>query len=127
MLFLKLVLVPVFLLLVTLAGKRWGPSAAGWLAGLPIVTGPILYFIAVERGPGFAASASTLALSAVFASVSFSVAYAHACRRQGWSVAMVAGLVAAFVVGACVLGLVFYLTALLLERTTMPWKSRQIV
>lgn len=33
----------------------------------------------------------------------------------------------AFVVGACVLGLVFYLTALLLERTTMPWKSRQIV
>lgn len=94
MLFLKLVLVPFFLLLVTLAGKRWGPSAAGWLAGLPIVTGPILYFIAVERGPGFAASASAGALSAVFASVSFSLAYAHVCRRQGWSLAMVAGLAA---------------------------------
>jgi len=30
----------------------------------------------------------------------------------------------AFVVGACLLGLVFYLTTLLLERLTMPWKSR---
>ena len=32
----------------------------------------------------------------------------------------------AFVVGACVLGLVFYLTTLLLERLAMPWKSRLI-
>ena len=128
MLFLKLVLVPVFLLLVTLAGKRWGPSAAGWLAGLPIVTGPILYFIAVERGPGFAASASTLALSAVFASVSFSVAYAHACRRQGWSVAMVAGLVAWFAAASLlsfsppsvVLSLVVALTTLLAAPRVFP-------
>ncbi len=28
----------------------------------------------------------------------------------------------AFVVGACVLGLVFYLAALLLERLVMPWR-----
>jgi NitT/TauT family transport system permease protein len=33
----------------------------------------------------------------------------------------------AFVVGACVLGLIFYLTTLLLERLATPWKSRQIV
>jgi NitT/TauT family transport system permease protein len=32
----------------------------------------------------------------------------------------------AFVAGACILGLVFYLTTLLLERLTMPWKSRLI-
>jgi NitT/TauT family transport system permease protein len=30
----------------------------------------------------------------------------------------------AFVVGACALGLVFYLTTLLLERLAMPWKTR---
>ncbi len=30
----------------------------------------------------------------------------------------------AFVIGACVLGLVFYLTTLLLERLAMPWKTR---
>ena len=32
----------------------------------------------------------------------------------------------AFVVGACVLGLVFYLTTLIVERLAMPWKSRLI-
>ncbi len=32
----------------------------------------------------------------------------------------------AFVVGACVLGLVFYLTTLGIERLAMPWKSRLI-
>jgi NitT/TauT family transport system permease protein len=30
----------------------------------------------------------------------------------------------AFVVGACVLGLLFYLTTLLLERLAMPWRAR---
>jgi NitT/TauT family transport system permease protein len=30
----------------------------------------------------------------------------------------------AFVVGACLLGLAFYLTTLLLERLAMPWRSR---
>jgi NitT/TauT family transport system permease protein len=32
----------------------------------------------------------------------------------------------AFVVGACLLGLVFYLTTLIVERLAMPWKSRLI-
>lgn len=32
----------------------------------------------------------------------------------------------AFVVGACLLGLAFYLTTLLLERLAMPWRSRLI-
>jgi NitT/TauT family transport system permease protein len=32
----------------------------------------------------------------------------------------------AFVVGACLLGLVFYLTTLLLERIAMPWRTRLI-
>jgi NitT/TauT family transport system permease protein len=31
----------------------------------------------------------------------------------------------AFVVGACALGLVFYLTTLLIERLSMPWRARQ--
>lgn len=41
MLLLKLFLVPDFLLLLSLGGKRCRPSVANWLAGLPVVTGPI--------------------------------------------------------------------------------------
>ncbi len=32
----------------------------------------------------------------------------------------------AFVVGACLLGLTFYLVTLLVERLAMPWKQRLI-
>ena len=92
MLALKLLLVPAFLLLVSLAGKRFGPAVAGWLAGLPVVTGPILFFLAMERGTAFAAGAATLSLSAVLASISFSLVYAHAGQRVAWPLALVAGL-----------------------------------
>lgn len=88
MLTLKLLLVPAFLLAITLAGRRWGAAVAGWLAGLPVVTGPILAFLAVEQGAPFAASAAAAALSAVFASVSFSLVYAHAALRLPWWAAL---------------------------------------
>lgn len=99
MLALKLLLVPAFLLLVSLAGKRWGASVAGWLAGLPVVTGPILFFLAVERGAVFTAGAAAMSLSAVLASVAFSVAYSHAAHRMPWPAALVLGL-CAWVLGA---------------------------
>lgn len=102
LLVLKLSLVPAFLLAVSLAGRRWGPQVAGWLAGLPVVAGPILFFLAVERGAAFAAGAATLSLAAVVASVSFSLAYAHAGLRGPWGVALAAGL-AAWAVAASVL------------------------
>jgi hypothetical protein len=89
---LKLLLVPAFLLLVSLAGKRWGPSVAGWLAGLPVVAGPILFFLAVEQGESFASVAATAALSAVFASVAFSAAYAHAAQRLSWAPSLLLAL-----------------------------------
>ncbi|MBC7955777.1 MAG: hypothetical protein H7Y33_07905 [Cytophagales bacterium] len=94
MLALKLLLVPAFLLLVTLAGKRWGAAVAGWLAGLPVVAGPILFFLAVEHGAAFASSAAALSLSAVLASVAFSVAYSHAAHRLPWMASLVLGLCA---------------------------------
>lgn len=94
MLALKLFLVPTFLLLVSLAGKRWGPSVAGWLAGLPVVAGPILFFLAADQGALFAARAAVASLSAVFASVAFSLAYAHAAQRLPWWMCMAVGLLA---------------------------------
>jgi hypothetical protein len=42
-LLLKLLLVPLLIYLVTLAGRRWGPAVAGWLSAFPIVAGPILF------------------------------------------------------------------------------------
>ncbi|MFL9961362.1 hypothetical protein PQR02_09665 [Paraburkholderia sediminicola] len=89
---LKLVLVPAFLAALTLAARVWGPSVAGWLAGLPVVAGPIVLLLALERGPSFAAQASTASIAAIAASEAFNFAYAWSCRRVGWPLALVAGL-----------------------------------
>lgn len=94
MLALKLALVPGFLAALTMAGRMWGPSVAGWLAGLPVVAGPIVLLLALERGPMFAAQASAASIAAIAASEAFNFAYAWTCRVSGWPVALLAGLVA---------------------------------
>ena len=94
MLLLKLVLVPCALAAASWAGRRWGPAAAGWLAGLPIVGGPILFFLAVERGAQFAAQAAAASLAAVVASLSFGAAYAWGAVRGRWPAALLGGLAA---------------------------------
>ncbi len=101
MLALKLVLVPTFLLLVSLAGRRWGASVAGWLAGLPVVAGPIVVLVAYEQGDEFAAVASLAALAAVFAAVAFGAAYSHASTRMRWPSSLAVGLCAWSVAAAC--------------------------
>ncbi|MDD0968247.1 MULTISPECIES: hypothetical protein [Pseudomonas] len=92
MLILKLLLIPGFLLLISLAGKRWGPSVAGWLSGLPVVVGPILFFLAIEQGPAFAAQSAVAALSAMFAMIAFCVTYAQVAQRANWPLALVVSL-----------------------------------
>ena len=84
MLALKLLLVPTFLLLLSIAARRWGPSTGGWLAGLPVVSGPALFFIAIEQGADFAAQASAASLLSVPAIVCFSLVYAHLAQRLNW-------------------------------------------
>jgi hypothetical protein len=82
---LKLALVPMLILGVTLAGRRWGPSVAGWLSAFPIVAGPILFTLNLEQGAAFAAHAAQGTLLAVGAILVFSFAYAWAAAR--WDVA----------------------------------------
>jgi uncharacterized membrane protein (GlpM family) len=91
---LKLLLVPTFIGLVSLAGKRWGPTIAGWLAGLPVVAGPILYLLWLEQGAKFARDAAVYSLAAVAPGMVFAVVYAWASRRWRWP------LTAAFAYGA---------------------------
>ncbi|NMM37481.1 MAG: hypothetical protein HHJ09_08190 [Glaciimonas sp.] len=94
MIALKLTLVPAFLLVVSMSGKWWGPTIAGWLAGLPVVAGPILFLLVLEHGSAFGARAATLSLSAVLASEAFNFAYAWNCRAKPWPIALTTGLIA---------------------------------
>ena len=102
MLLLKLLLVPGLVAAVTLAVRRWGPAAGGWLAGLPVVAGPVLVFYALEQGRAFAAGAAHGTLTGLLATVVFVVTYATDSRRFRWQVCVVVGWIA-FAVAVMVL------------------------
>lgn len=91
---LKLTLVPALIAVVTLAGRRWGPSVAGWLSAFPVVSAPILLFIAIEQGDAFAAKAAAGTLSAVLAILVFAIGYAWTAARYGWGPSLLLGLAA---------------------------------
>jgi hypothetical protein len=93
---LKLLLVPAFLAIISFAGRRWGPGVAGWLAGFPSLTGPILFFLAIERGAAFTTQAAVLSLACVLPAISFGVTYAWSSRRLPWPGALSAAYTAWF-------------------------------
>ncbi|MBK4217650.1 hypothetical protein JJJ17_17095 [Paracoccus caeni] len=101
MLTLKLILVPLALLCVSLFSQWWGPRVAGWLAGLPIIAGPILFLLVLTNGPEFGAQAATLALAATLSSEMFNIAYARSCRRYGWPIAWLFGIGAWLATAVC--------------------------
>jgi hypothetical protein len=81
---LKLLLAPLLILVATLAGRRWGPAVGGWLAGLPLTSGPVSFVLALEQGPEFAARAALGTLFGLISLAAFSFAYGIAARRTGW-------------------------------------------
>src|SRR6266478_5572684 len=97
---LKLVLTPALIGTATLAGRRWGQSVGGWLVGLPLTTGPVAFFIALDHGTAFAAAAVVGSLVGAVAEAAFSVAYGWSATRTAWLPALLAGSAAYTIVAA---------------------------
>jgi hypothetical protein len=64
---LKLIVTPVLIAAASLAGRRWGQAVSGWFVGLPLTSGPIALFVALDHGAGFAAATAVGALAAATA------------------------------------------------------------
>jgi len=84
MLLLKLTLVPLLIGAITLIGRRYGSQLAGLLSGLPVIAGPITYFMYLEQGSDFARHAASATVSGVAALSSFCFAYAWLAARWRW-------------------------------------------
>jgi hypothetical protein len=97
----KLIVTPVMILAASLAGRRWGEALGGWIVGLPLTSGPVAAFLAVERGANFAAEASVGSLAGAIAQVAFVGGYALAAP-WGWPAGLIAGA-AAYAAAALVL------------------------
>jgi hypothetical protein len=101
----KILLAPVCVVAVSLAGRRWGVAAAGVLGGLPVVAGPILLVVTLLHGRDFGAEAAAGTLLGLAALTSFVVIYGRVAATVGAIASVLCGWTA-FLFGVAVLSLV---------------------
>ena len=77
-------MVPLVILIVSQATKLWGPTIGGLLTGLPIVVGPITFFLALEYGPDFALVSALSTLLGVIALSIFCFVYSWCSTKLNW-------------------------------------------
>lgn len=81
----KLFTTPTLILVATLVSRRFGQATGGWLVGLPLTSGPIAVFLAIEQGPRFAQLAADGSLQGTAAQAAFAAAYACLARDRPWT------------------------------------------
>jgi hypothetical protein len=87
----KVLLAPGFVVLASLAGRRFGTRTGGMLGGLPVVAAPILLVYALQHGDRFAANASAATVLGLLSLMGFLLAYAWLAGGRPWWLSLPAG------------------------------------
>jgi hypothetical protein len=101
----KILLSPLCVVAVSLAGRRWGMAVAGVLGGLPVVAGPILLVETLLHGRDFGADAAAGTLLGLAALTAFVVVYGRVALALGPAQSVLCGWTT-FLLGVAVLSLV---------------------
>ncbi|MBV6397377.1 MAG: hypothetical protein HFACDABA_02991 [Anaerolineales bacterium] len=107
LLILKLILAPVIIGSASLAGRKWGPAVSGWIIGLPLTTGPVVFFLALSHDAAFAASATLGVISGGISLVIYALTYAWIATRFRWQAAIIGSLTAFLICTAILQNLSF--------------------
>lgn len=105
---LKLILAPLIIGSASLAGRRWGPAVSGWIVGMPLTSGPIIFFVALGHGVPFAANSILGVLSGGISLVLYALSYAWLAVRFRWQISIAGSL------------LLFSLSTLYLQGISIP-------
>ncbi len=105
---LKLILAPIIIGSASLAGRKWGPAVSGWIVGMPLTSGPVIFFVALSHETAFAANAALGVLSGGLSLVAYALTYSWLATRFRWPVAIGGSL------------LVFAISTALLKNFTFP-------
>jgi hypothetical protein len=105
---LKLILAPVIIGCASLAGRKWGPAVSGWIVGMPLTSGPVVFFVALSHGALFAESSALGVLSGGISLVLYALTYAWLATRFPWFVSIAGSI------------LVFSLSTLVLQTASIP-------
>ena len=101
---LKIAVPPILVALMSLAARRWGPTVGGLLMGLPWMTGPVLFFLGLDKGGEFAVAACAGIQLGVVCICAFMLAYSATSIVAPWPFCLAAATVAFAVVGWIVQG-----------------------
>ena len=112
---LKLLLAPLIIGSASLAGRRWGSAVSGWIVGMPITSGPIVFILALSHDAAFAANAALGVLSGGLSLVAYALTFSWLAAHFRWPVALAGSL------------LVFVTTTTLLQNFIFPLVTAFIV
>ncbi|MCB0119090.1 MAG: hypothetical protein H6634_12770 [Anaerolineales bacterium] len=90
---LKLILAPLIIGSASLAGRRWGPAVSGWIVGMPLTSGPVVFFVALSHGAAFAADSILGVLSGGISLVLYALTFAWLATRFRWYIAFLGSFV----------------------------------
>src|SRR5512146_771646 len=105
---LKLILAPIIIGSASLAGRKWGPAVSGWIVGMPLTSGPVIFFVALSHDVAFAANAALGVISGGFSLVAYVLTYVWLARQFQWYVAITGSL------------LVYLISTAILQNITFP-------
>lgn len=109
---LKLILAPIIIGTASLAGRRWGPAVSGWIVGLPLTSGPVIFFLAISHDIPFAANAIRGTLSGGFSLISFCLVHAWLAKKFDWRITTLGSLTLFALLTVALQGLVMSLLPL---------------
>ncbi|MCO8164378.1 hypothetical protein NJC38_19735 [Pseudomonas sp. 21LCFQ010] len=92
--YLKLLITPTLMLVISLAAKRWGTHIGGLLSGLPITSALVMLFLSLEQGAGFALQAVPGALAGLAAIQATYLFYFLVTRKVGAFIGCITALMA---------------------------------
>ncbi len=131
----KLLLTPLLVGLVSFVGRRWGPTVSGWLVGLPLTSGPVALFLALELGRSFAANAALGTLTGLLSVAAFCLAYSWlsfrlnwlVCILMSWGTFFVVTFLLQYVVISLLAAFIIVLCSLALTLKLLPENSSHVV
>ena len=89
---LKLILAPVIIGSASLAGRKWGPVVSGWIVGLPLTSGPVVFFLALSHDTAFAKNAALGVISGGISLVAYTLTYVWLAKKFEWQMTITGSL-----------------------------------
>ncbi|HEY5638264.1 MAG TPA: hypothetical protein VIS77_15345, partial [Burkholderiales bacterium] len=90
----KILTAVVIVVAASRAAERAGAFLGSMIATLPVSTGPVYVFLAIDHGVGFIAEASRMSVASSAAICAFIWAHAHAAQRFGTALSLLCATLA---------------------------------